>query len=171
METTQAQPKKGSHTGVIVVMLFVAILLIFGGESSNLTCRHSRQPATVSCVKQSVLLWVLPLSTKIIENVSGAQLSESSGYDDGAVYRVELLTSQGIFPLTAMYTSGFSTKSDVVDQVNAYVKSTRQGNLVVSEPGLLSLENLFCMIIWLPIAWALNTLFGGYASLLGIGKK
>ncbi len=171
METTKTQPKKSGKSGWIIIAVFVVIFLIFGGESSRLTCRHSRQPQTALCTKQSRLLWVFPLSTKTVENVSGAQLGVTSGEESGTVYRVELVTSQGIVPLTSMYTSGSSTKQDVVDQINTYLQSTRNDPLVTTEPGMLSLENLICSAIWLPVAWAFSKLGTEIKGVFGRGKN
>ncbi len=160
METTVSKPKKSSKSGLIVIGIFVAAFLVFGGESSKLTCKHSRQPGTATCVKKSVLLWVIPLSTKSINEVSGAQLSATTGYEDSDVYRVELITPQGIAPLTSAYTSGYSTKRDLVEQVNTFLQSTGNETLVANEPGMLSLENLLCTAIWLPIAYLGSLIWG-----------
>ncbi len=112
-------------TGTIVCVIFVAFFVLVGGESTRLICHHSRQPGTIDCIKQTALLWVISLNKQTIAEINGVQLSETSGDEDGAVYRVELLTSQSVTALTTVYISGFTTKQEVVERVNAFMRNPR----------------------------------------------
>jgi hypothetical protein len=165
MEENKSKGEKNSVMGMIVIAAFVIFFLGLGGQSSRLTCKHARGSSLTNCVNQAKLLWVIPLGNHSINSVIGAQLGSSDDYEGGSTYRVELRTAQGIVPLTAVYTSGYSTKREVVDQINAYVQTTDPTPLELTEPGMLSGENFFCMLIWLPIAYLLSKVRGGIKSL------
>ena len=138
------------------VALIAIIFLVLGGGSVKLTCSREGENTGITCIKQPMMLWIIPLKTKTIPEVREARLADTSDSEGGSVYRVELVTGQGIVPLTTMYSSGKSTKAEVVDQINAFMSDPNQGDLTVHEPGLLSLENLFCLVIWMPISLAFH---------------
>jgi len=171
MAENKSQGKNNSVIGTIVIAAFVVFFLGLGGQSSRLTCKHARGSSLTNCVNQVKLLWVIPLGTHTINSVIGAELIYSEGYEGAATYRVELRTAQGNVPLTSMYTSGDYTKRDVVDQINAYVQTTNPKPLELTEPGMLSGENFFCTLIWLPIAWGLSKAWGGIKSLFSRGES
>ncbi|MGE5123390.1 MAG: hypothetical protein ACM3H7_02665, partial [Acidobacteriaceae bacterium] len=148
MDQKKAQNKKNSIVGMVMLGIFALVFLIVGGQSTRLTCKHERRSGMVSCTAQTVWLWLIPLGTRLIDNVNGAQLGSSETPEGDPVYRVEILTNQGSVPLNRVYSSGFSTKQDVVDEINRFVKNTPGGMLTTSEPGLFSLENVVCMIVW-----------------------
>ena len=153
MEEKKVQSKTRALPIWIVIAVCVLVFFIFGGQSARVSCKHTRQLGLVNCTKQSRLLWVFPIKTQTINSVSGAQLNETEDYEGDTTYRVELITSQGIVPLTSIYTSGYSTKRDVVGQINAFVQNANATVLEVNEPGLLSGENIICMLIWFPISY------------------
>jgi len=171
MAENKSQGKNNSVAGIIVIAAFVVFFLGLGGQSSRLTCKHARGSSLTNCVNQAKLLWLIPLGTYSINSVVGAQLGSSDAQEGGTVYRVELRTPQGLVPLTSVYTSGHYAKQNVVDQINAYVQTTNPKPLELSEPGMLSGENFFCMLIWLPIAWGLSKAWGGVKSLFGRGES
>lgn len=151
-------------------LLFAAFLLAFFGilgAPMELTCKRVEPGGPVDCVRQTRLLWVIPLPAQFFDNVRGARVGESSGYEDGATYRVELLTANGWVPLTNGYTSGRFAKDEVADKVNALAYSVAPGTFTVTEPGLLSLENITCLLIWLPFALIGSYLWGIIKSAFG----
>jgi hypothetical protein len=119
------------------IALFLVVFITVGGESVKLTCGRAEAGGAINCIKQSKLLWIIPLGEKSISQVRGARLGESS-YEDTPTYRVELVTTEGYVPVTSLYTSGYSTKKDCVDKINAFARGASLGPLVIAEPGLLS---------------------------------
>ncbi len=151
-------------------LLFAAILLAFFGilgAPMELACRRVALRGPVDCVRQTHLLWIIPLPGQRIADVRGAQVGESSGYEGGPTYRVELLTANGSVPLTNGYTSGRYAKDEVAGRVNALARGAAPGALAVTEPGLLSLENVACLLVWLPFAIIGNYLWGKIKSAFG----
>ncbi len=154
----------------LLIGLFILIFLVIGGQSAKLTCKHTRQAGTVNCIKVKRLLWITPLGTSEILDVRGAQIASTYADETGETYRVELITGKGIVPINSVYTSGYSTKSEVADQINGYIQHPTEDPLTVTEPGLMSLENVICAAIWLPIAWAMSAVWGKIKSFFG-GRK
>lgn len=167
MDKDKAPGKQNAVIGVVIIVAFVLFFLLLGGQSSRLTCKQARVSGLANCLQQKKLLWVFPMGTYAIDGVSGAQLADSETAEGDPVYRVELITSRGIVPLSSMYTSGYSSKRDVVDQVNAFVQNTDSSALELTEPGLLSMENLICVLIWFPLSYAFSKVGGAVRSLFG----
>lgn len=154
--------KKGSWP---LIALFLVLFLGIGGQSAELTCERIELGGPVTCSNQTKLLWIIPLGTNEIDDVRGASLADT--YDAeycNPCYRVELLTDQGSVPLTTVYTSGYSSKQDAADRINTFVGGVSEGPVVVTEPGLLSAENLLCFLVWVPIALALGHLWKAIKS-------
>ncbi len=167
MDKNKTPGKQNTVIGIIIIAVFALVFLLVGGQSSRLSCKHARGTGLTNCIRQKKLLWIFPMGTNAIDGVSGAQLAESSTAEGDAVYRVELITSRGIVPLSSVYTSGYSSKQDVVDQVNAFVQNTALSTLEVTEPGMLSAENLLCLLIWVPISYVMSKVGGAFKSLFG----
>jgi hypothetical protein len=132
----------------------------------DLTCSRAAPRGSVNCAKQTRLLWAISLPQQRIDDVRGARVSISSD-DEGVGYRVELLAAHGTVPLTFVYSSGRSTKDKVADEINAFVRRTAPGTLTVTEPGLLSVENVVWMLIWLPFAALGHFVWQGIKSRFG----
>jgi hypothetical protein len=128
----------------VLVMLLIGVL----GQSARLTCRREFKAEPVTCVRQLRTFWVIPLGNQEIDHVVGAILSEGGGPDCGMCYGVELITSHGKIPLSSVYTSGSADKINVVNQINEFVSDTQAGALVVTEPGVLSMENIVYSAVW-----------------------
>lgn len=71
---------------------------------------------------------------------------------EGPVYRVELLTADGVVPLTNSYTSDRYPKDEVAHTLNDFVQSGAPGSLSLVEPGMLSAGNLAMLLIMLALA-------------------
>lgn len=164
MENIKPQIKLQHNPIWLLIGISVVIFLAFAGQSAKLTCKHTQQAGSVNCVKESSLFWVIPLRTTKVSDVRGAQVGESYDDETGDTYRVELLTGHGMVPLNTVYTSGPSTKRDIAGKISAFVQSTTAGSLEVTDPGLLSLENLICTAIWLPLGWGITTILRSFKS-------
>lgn len=171
MEKLKQPVSQRRNPAWLIIGAFLIFFLAIGGQSVRLTCKRTRQAGSVNCLKEIHFLWVIPMRTTKVSDVRGAQVGESYGEESGDTYRVELLTGHGMVPLTKDYTSGPTTKRDLAEKINAFVQSTTEGSLEVTEPGLLSLENIICVVIWLPIAYLANAILGGAKSLFGAGKN
>jgi hypothetical protein len=151
-------------------LFFVAILAFLGvlGAPMDLECRRVEPRGPVNCVKQTQVLWIIPLPEQRIEDVRGAHLDVIPGdeYCDPC-YRVELLTVQGVVPLSFAYTSGSHDKSIVVDKVNDFVRNGTLETLTVAEPGLLSFENVACFLAWFLVVTGGSYLWRKIRSALG----
>lgn len=137
-----------------VVFLAIAGLL---ATPVTLRCTRLEQGGPVNCVKQASIWGIIPLRKEGIDDVRGALVSESVDYEGDTGYRVELLTAAGTVPLRNIYISDFSgkaVKDEFSSQINRFVRSRQPGTLAVTEPGLLSLDNVYCFLIWLLLTTA-----------------
>ena len=170
---TVRTPTKDSSVDLswLAVVAILALLAIVGSPVS-LECERAVTHGPVHCTKQTRLLWVIRLSPEQVSEVRGAHLASVPGdeYCDPC-YRVELETAQGIVPLKAMYTSGNSDMSIVVDKVNDFVHSGSPGKLAVTEPSLLSFENLYCFVGWLILVTAGSYIWEKIKSAFGRGRN
>jgi len=139
------------HPGWLLYGMVVLFLLVIVGPSAKLVCERTRSDSTVNCIREKRLFWVIPMGTSSIRDVQGAEITGTDS-DYGPVYRVELLTAQGNIPINSVYTSGYSSKEHAADKINSFVELTDKNELVVTEPGLLSFENLVWLAIGL-MAW------------------
>ena len=144
----------------IAVVSIVVAAFVFGGAPVKLTCRRLERAGQVNCTRQTIVLGIFPLREERFEGIRGASVDMSEGgggeYASGPTYRVELATSSGAVPLRTVYTSDSSPKEEAAQRINTFVQSKQVGTLTLTEPGMLSVGNLFCMGIWLVlyILWA-----------------
>ena len=164
---TRASSVDLSWLAVVAVLALVAIL----GSPVSLECGRAVRQGSVHCTKQTRLLWIIRLSPESVAEVRGAHLASVPGdeYCDPC-YRVELETAQGIVPLNATYTSGNSEMGKIVNKVNDFVRSGTPGTLAVTEPGLLSFDNLYCFVGWLILATIGSYIWEKIKSALGRGR-
>lgn len=136
------------------LLSLVALFAILGLMSPpvDLECKRAERGGPVNCTKWTRLLWIIPFSEQRINNVRSARVSESIDYEGDSAYRVELLTAGSMVPLRSVYISGTSAQEGVADQINDFVGSAVPGMLAMTEPGLLSLDNLFYGLIFFIIA-------------------
>lgn len=141
----------------LIMGAFLLFFFAIVGQSAKLTCERTHSNRAVNCLKEAHFFWVISLGTTSIADVQEARLV--GGYDDdyGATYRVELLAGQGVIPLNSVYTSGFGTKDDIVNQINDYVQNPTEDSLVVTDPGLLNFENFVWaaigLMVWVFWKW------------------
>lgn len=151
LPTKESKSRWGPVIAAVFILIFVVGLGTIGAPV-DLTCTRLEWQGPMNCARQTRLFWVIPSAEEHIRDVKGARLVESSGGEDGPTYRVELIiTYGGTAPLTSGYTSGSSTKQDVVDKINKFVNVPSPGTLEVTEPGIISLENMGCWLIWLVV--------------------
>lgn len=137
------------HLGWMFFAVILVAVFVFVGAAVTVECERTRAHGAVNCTKQTRLLWIFSLPKDKVYNVVGARLASIPGdeYCDPC-YRVEFEMPQGIVPLKAAYTNGSSGMSTVVEKVNDFVRGETPATLVVTDPGLLSVENLFWVALW-----------------------
>ena len=67
-----------------------------------------------------------------IESLEGATVEEIDG-ENGKVYRVLILTTEGIFPLSQSYSSGQKPKQDLVQEISTFVHTRTQETLLIKQ--------------------------------------
>lgn len=157
-------------SGLLFWTLIVVVFLGVFGAPVVLACSRTAPRGPVNCVKQTRLLGAIPLPQERIDDVRSARVSASRDSEGDAVYWVELLTPNGAVPLT-IHTSGGHAKDKVAGEINAFVSSGALETLTVTEPGLFSVENVVCMLIWLPFAALLSFIWQGLQSRLRGAKS
>lgn len=145
-------PPKQKEPSWLFAVVIITIVAVFGSPV-DVECRRFKTGGPVNCTKQTRLLGMIPMPEESVTNVRGAHVASVPGdeYCDPC-YRVELETANGDVPLNSAYTSGNRSMSAVAGEINTFSTSKAPGTLELTEPGLLSFENLFCAAAWLLIA-------------------
>jgi hypothetical protein len=100
----------------------------------------------IECISQVKAFQLIPFVSEAFHNVQGAEVFEYTGDEGDSIYRIDLLTDQGLVPLTILYSPGASIKYKVAEKINSFVQSKDEATLNVIEPGYLNLENI---LLWL----------------------
>jgi hypothetical protein len=130
----------------IVIIVSVAVIVIgIVGQTPMLTCTRDEVDKSVNCIKQTRLLWLIPLGEEAIQGVQGAIVADCDSCEGGG-YRVELLTAQGNIPFNAVYDgtpSGFQSTSDQAHRINDFVHGTMNSReVVITDPGFFTPLNI-----------------------------
>lgn len=121
-----------SYFAFCMVCAVYALLLV--GQVTTLTCEHVETNDTVNCVLRRNLLSVIPLGHDDISDLRGAKVSEFVDQDGDLSHRIELITSQGVVPLTSQYIPGSgSYQNDVAARINDFVDGTSTETLIVTD--------------------------------------
>ncbi|HEY5982416.1 MAG TPA: hypothetical protein VIU38_03020 [Anaerolineales bacterium] len=144
--------KSGGWFAAAIVLFIVLI----GGWTASLECTRDRPGDAVNCVRESRFLGMIPTGSRVIEDVRSARVEEMSD-EDGTFYRVVLTSKTGDVPIVATYTSGSTSKHAAAKAVNEFIRAPDRTRITVKEPGMLSMENLGCLVIWIvgSVAWSL----------------
>ena len=123
--------KKSILVGLVFMVLGIFFMFVFG-QTTDLTCTKTETGQT-ECTKEVKFLSVLPMSTGEFRDVYRAEVEESCD-DDGCSYRIVLTTIDGERPLTGYYTSDWSSKNEMAEQINTFIRSNNiRGELSVQE--------------------------------------
>ena len=140
--------KQNALFGLLSVVIF-SLLAVFGSPVA-LNCDRVQRRGLVNCVRQTLLLGMIPLAEQRIDDVRGALVSETGDYEGDVGYRLELISAAGPVPLRSIYISSFSgkaTKEELASQINRFVQSAAPGSLTLTEPGMMSLDSILCLMI------------------------
>lgn len=119
-------------TGVVLtgVCLIVALLV---ARVYTFECRRF-EPPTNQGKCELISQWMLGKESQSfsIESLEGATVEEIDG-ENGKVYRVLILTTEGIFPLSQSYSSGQKPKQDLVQEISTFVHTRTQETLLIKQ--------------------------------------
>ncbi len=113
-----------STAGLVVILLL--------GNVTTLTCQRTGTTGDCKLSQSGVLdssLQRLPLN-----EVRGAEIATHHNRD-GNTYQIRLLTDTGEIPLTSYYSSGYSSKANVVQQIEQFVSNPEISSLSIQEDG------------------------------------
>lgn len=145
-------------TGVRVLFLLTEILAVGGfayllGQVTTLTCDRAGTDQ-IDCMIQSTWLDLLPLREQPVRGVRGAQVAENCD-EDGCTYRVELVTSAGLVPLTSHYSLDSTEKERVAQRVNDFARGSAAPSLVVQDRSSWSLFIVLAAFAAGSLVWGL----------------
>jgi len=124
---------------IIFIVVAGAMLLIFG-KKVTLNCNRSLPPAgsctleTTSFIDRRNMDFSLGELQQAVIDVSASS--------DGDTYRVVLVTAHGEIPFTDYFSSGYSGKQELADEINNYLRSTSQQSLSVKSDDRLIMSIL-----------------------------
>lgn len=90
---------------------------------------------------------MIPISTQEIHGVHGAEVVVVFTYDEDPFFDVHLLTEHGSVPLNSSPSIGPSSKYDVADKINNFVRSDTKDNLTIIDPGAFNAECFFALLV------------------------
>jgi len=155
---SEGRPTRKAWTRVLLVLVEILVVGVFAylmGQVTTLTCDRV-ETDQVDCKIQSKWMGLVPLREQSVRSVRGAQVAEDCDEDeDGCTYRVELVASAGIVPLTSHYSSGHAAKESVAQRVNDFVRGPAASSLVVKDRSNPSMLIVVAVIVAGTLLWGL----------------
>jgi hypothetical protein len=151
-----------SRIGSILGLLFLMAFIVAFGMSSTLTCTRGALGKSVSCTKQSTLLWLIPLGQEQIHGLLDARLHIYDGYN------IELVAVNGDRLLNHAYFSSPWAEAEfteAMEQIKSFVQGeSHSDSLVIDDKGgarevLLIVMMLYSILILWPQRNKIGTLF------------
>lgn len=141
---------------------FGFVFLLLGAYRSDLSCAHD-ELGQVNCSIQSSWLGYFPQPIRSALDVKEATVYESCD-SDGCTYRVEFQTASGSVPLNNVYSSGYSDKEAIANEVNSFIYGSGTNELYLHTdlgmgwfiliPVLFTLIGLFVLAVTLGLGLA-----------------
>jgi hypothetical protein len=157
IERTQSRLVLGAWP--IVAWLFCLIflassvgLLVFFSNQIDLVCQRVQADETNCSIVTRGLLgnseYTLPGS-----ELQSARVDQDTS-SDGSTYQVVLVTDSGEYPLSHIYSSGYTEKARFTEQVNAFIKNPKliQLDTTLDERSLSRLGATICLFFFLAMA-------------------
>ncbi|GAP13509.1 hypothetical protein LARV_01263 [Longilinea arvoryzae] len=134
-------------------LVFIGVGLVCGMLVGKLATLHCQRSGSGGECQFSTRGFIGPASvmTFAVEDLQAAELQVSEDSDDGDTYRVAFQVQGKWIPLTKVYSSGWSSKDDVVQNINTFIQNQSQTELNIRQD-----DRLFA------------ALFGGIFSLAGL---
>lgn len=143
----------GAWLFCLVFLISSLALLVFFTNQITLECQRTQINQT-SC---SIVTHGLLGETE--NALPGRQLQsarvDESTFTDGSTYQVMLITDAGEYPLSRIFSSGYTEKARFTAQVNAFVKNPNLANLdtTLDERGITSIVAAICLFFFLTMAF------------------
>lgn len=123
-------PNSGNSSSAPFAGLLIAsiglVFLFFMGLTTNVNCNR----LTAQQVDCKVLTQLGPQIFSMERNIQQVLEAEiSSNCEQDCSYRVDLLTSKGVEPLTIAYTSGFNHNASAALKINQFLQNNSLQNL------------------------------------------
>jgi len=138
-------------------LIFIAagvLVAVFFGAHVILTCEWI-EPRSGRCELVTENLLGANRRTIRAEDIRTATVEVSEDSDGDDTYRVALETTQGVIPLTDFYSSGFSDKQRITEQINAFLADGDAPTLIVDQDERLfaytfgACFSVIGLIVWL----------------------
>ncbi len=144
----------------LAVLFVLAVIIGFGGETVRLICTRTEPGQPVTCVKQTSLFWTIPLGEQELNDVRGASVHEDRGTgpeDPDTTYNIQLATREGHVQLT--FVSRLRSPPDATaERINAFLRTSTDTNLVITDAGWILSGGFWCIICVLPFVIAVYSL-------------
>lgn len=120
----------------LVGMLFTLVffgLFFFIFVNSNLMVCNRQADGTLACLIEKRFMDRIPVSSRLVKGVTGAQVADSCD-SDGCAYRMELVTADGDSqPFDDVY-SDRGPANQYTSQVNQFIKQGDSKTLTIQQP-------------------------------------
>jgi hypothetical protein len=114
----------------LLIALVGPLVTFYVGRSTDLHCMHTGAQ-TIRCAITHQLLGIQPMDTRQVDGIQKAEVDENLESGSDSTYRVIFITAYGNEPLTSSYSSGYSSKAELVKQIDTYIDSDQQSPLDV----------------------------------------
>jgi hypothetical protein len=116
--------------GLISCLVGLAITFFFG-RSVDIHC-EKLEPGLVNCQLREKLLGFTPLGERSVLHVQQAEVDSSKDSDGNSTYNVVFVTPKGRVSLLNFYSSGYTSKANLVQRVNGFIQGAGERSLDVS---------------------------------------
>lgn len=139
LQTKFSKSKACLLTALVAICLCLATLLPGLGQAAGplgqvttLTCERSVPGGQVNCIVQRSIFSLFPQGQSQILDLRGATVSEVADQDGDLSHRIELVTANGVVPLTPMHYAGSGAyQRQAVDKINRFVQASDPGTITV----------------------------------------
>jgi hypothetical protein len=121
---------RGSPIFGLIFILAGCLSLYLFGQVPQLSCTHL-ETNNLNCVLKTSLLGLVPLHSAEVDGLQKARVGQDCTGTD-CTYRVELVQSGGMTPLTSFYSSGLGDKQATSRQINGAMQNSK--NFAVTTP-------------------------------------
>jgi hypothetical protein len=117
--------------GYMIALVGLVITYYFA-RSADYHCTRV-EAGEIRCSITQKLLGFQTISKSWVDHIQMAEVEQNSGSDGNSTYRVIFVTRTGRVSLTSYFSSDYSPKANLVNQVNNFINSGQQPVLEVQE--------------------------------------
>jgi hypothetical protein len=131
--TTPRRPFfRGSPVFGLIFVLAGCLVLYLFGQVPQLSCTRP-DANNLNCVLKTSLLGLYPLRTAEVDGLQKARVGQDCTGTD-CTYRVELVRTDGVTPMTSFYSNGLLDKQTTSKKINGFIQNSESKNFVVTIP-------------------------------------